>query len=226
MDFDFNAPAQQAPGDPYAPLQQNTEPAAKKKRSKCNLEHVVIYSFFIILKSASPVMVLVMVGTKLDLLTILPPATLIAVMDEWFTHHIAGRRMVRLRYHVYGSDGKSRTHYEFDTQTKPNKCEAITFWAFLWALPFFWVMVLILSIVTFISNFSVLVVIYAIAQSVFSCVTIYKFMMTRSMRSAKIREEKRTGKLTSAPVPAPVSAPQNNDYAAPQAQQQPDQFMF
>ena len=226
MDFDFNAPAQQAPGDPYAPPQQNTEPAAKKKRSKCNLEHVVIYSFFIILKSASPVMVLVMVGTKLDLLTILPPATLIAVMDEWFTHHIAGRRMVRLRYHVYGSDGKSRTHYEFDTQTKPNKCEAITFWAFLWALPFFWVMVLILSIVTFISNFSVLVVIYAIAQSVFSCVTIYKFMMTRSMRSAKIREEKRTGKLTSAPVPAPVSAPQNNDYAAPQAQQQPDQFMF
>ena len=226
MDFDFNAPAQQAPGDPYAPLQQNTEPAAKKKRSKCNLEHVVIYSFFIILKSASPVMVLVMVGTKLDLLTILPPATLIAVMDEWFTHHIAGRRMVRLRYHVYGSDGKSRTHYEFDTQTKPNKCEAITFWAFLWALPFFWVMVLILSIVTFISNFSVLVVIYAIAQSVFSCVTIYKFMMTRSMRSAKIREEKRTGKLTSAPVPATVSAPQNNDYAAPQAQQQPDQFMF
>ena len=226
MDFDFNAPAQQAPGDPYAPPQQNTEPAAKKKRSKCNLEHVVIYSFFIILKSASPVMVLVMVGTKLDLLTILPPATLIAVMDEWFTHHIAGRRMVRLRYHVYGSDGKSRTYYEFDTQTKPNKCEAITFWAFLWVLPFFWVMVLILSIAVFVVSFKVLVVIYAIAQSVFSCVTIYKFMMTRSMRSAKIREEKRTGKLTSAPVPAPVSAPQNNDYAAPQAQQQPDQFMY
>lgn len=228
MDFDFNAPAQQAPGDPYAPPQQNTEPAAKKKRSKCNLEHVVVYSFFIILKSASPVMVLVMValGTSANLLTILPPAILISVIDEWFTHHIAGRRMVRLRYHIYGSDGKSHTHYEFDTQTKANKCEAITFWAFLWALPLFWVIVFILSIVLFVVSFKVLVIIYAVIQGILSCITIYNFMMTRSMRSAKIREEKRTGKLTSAPVPAPVSAPQNNNYAAPQAQQQPDQFMF
>lgn len=156
---------------------------------------------------------------------------LLTVMDEWFTHHIAGRRMVRLRYHIYGVDGKSYIHYEYDTQTKANKCEAITFWTFLWVLPLFWVIVLIINIVsstikiiTF--KFNATIILYAISQGIFSCFSIYKFMMTRVARSAKIREERRTGRT----APAPISAPQNNDYTAPQPQQQqqqqPDQFVF
>ncbi|ESU34904.1 Hypothetical protein DHA2_153713 [Giardia duodenalis] len=229
MDFDFNAPAQQAPGDPFALPQQSSESAPKKKRSKCNLEHVVVYSFFIILKSASPVLAIVMLGIDLGVVKLLPPAMLLTVMDEWFTHHIAGRRMVRLRYHIYGVDGKSYIHYEYDTQTKANKCEAITFWTFLWVLPLFWVIVLIINIVsstikiiTF--KFNATIILYAISQGIFSCFSIYKFMMTRVARSAKIREERRTGKT----APAPISAPQNNDYTAPQPQQQqqPDQFVF
>lgn len=220
MDFDFNAPPQQAPDDPFAQQQQNHEQAPKKKRSKCNLEHVVVYSFFIILKVASPLLVMIILANTVNMVSALPPATLLSVMDEWFTHHIAGRRMVRLRYHIYGVDGKSYVHHEFDTQKKANKCEAITFWAFIWSLPFFWILTLVLASINSVFSFNPMVLAYSIVQGIFSCVTLYRFMMTRSMRTAKIRAEKKEAKSGN-----PISAALNNVVAPSQAQES-GQFMF
>lgn len=227
MDFDFNAPPQQTPDDPFAQQQQpSREQVPKKKRSKCNLEHVVVYSFFIILKVASPLIVLIMLTTSTDLTkpvnitVILPPTVLISVMDEWFTHHIAGRRMVRLRYHIYGVDGKSHIHYEFDTQKKANKCEAITFWVFLWVLPVFWMGTAMLSVIKIITAFNPAALVYSILQGIFSCIAIYRFMMTRSMRTAKIREEQKAARSGNH-IPSAVE-----NVAAPPQAQPPNQIMF